>query len=389
MSARNVMRHGSTVRRPTGTADRPLLIAVFLLLGIGLVMVASAGVAYGNLRFEDGAFFLKRQSFGVLVGLAALALFQRVPYAFWKRVAIPLFFGAIGLLILVLIPGVGTTAYGAARWIQLGPIPPFQPSEVMKLALIVYLAAWFAGRDAGRKTDFFEGLVPFLLIMGAIAFLIMKQPDTGTLGILFIIAMSMFFAAGGRLSHIGFMIGSGFAGLAVLILLAPYRMKRLLVFLDPGHDPGGAGYQVRQALIALGSGGLFGVGLGHSRQKFMYLPEPMTDSIFAVLGEELGFVGCLIVISLFVFVAYRGFRVARQAPDEFGRLLATGIVSWIIFQAFINIAAISGLMPLTGIPLPFISYGGTSLAAVLGAVGILLNVSKGTTMTGKHANPSV
>jgi len=163
-------------------------------------------------------------------------------------------------------------------------------------------------------------------------------------------------------------------------MLAPYRMKRFTVFLDPDHDPSGAGYQIRQALIALGSGGVFGVGLGHSRQKFLYLPEPMTDSIFAVLGEELGLIGCVTVVSLFLFFAYRGFRIARNAPDEFGRLLAVGIVSWIVFQAFINIFAISGLMPLTGVPLPFISYGGTSLAAILGAVGILLNISKRPTM---------
>ncbi|NTV55010.1 MAG: cell division protein FtsW, partial [Candidatus Moranbacteria bacterium] len=233
-----------------------------------------------------------------------------------------------------------------------------------------------SGKDLLRKTDFFEGVVPFLLMLGIIAFLVMKQPDTGTLGILFIIAIAMFFSAGARLSHIGLLFGSGLAGLGVLILLAPYRMKRLLVFLDPDHDPSGAGYQIRQALIALGSGGFLGVGLGHSRQKFMYLPEPMTDSIFAVLGEELGFVGCAVVIALFLFFAYRGFRIAQKAPDEFGRLLAVGIVSWIVFQAFINIFAITGLMPLTGVPLPFISYGGTSLAAILGAIGILLNISK-------------
>jgi cell division protein FtsW len=192
--------------------------------------------------------------------------------------------------------------------------------------------------------------------------------------------MSIFFAAGARISHIGFLIGSGFVGLAAAILFAPYRMNRLLVFLHPDHDPLGAGHQIRQALIALGSGGILGVGLGRSRQKFLYLPEPTTDSIFAVLGEELGLIGCVVVIALFFLLAYRGFRIARRAPDEFGRLLSVGIVSWIVFQAFVNIFAISGLIPLTGIPLPFISYGGTSLVAILGAVGILLNVSEGATM---------
>ncbi|HWQ60110.1 MAG TPA: putative lipid II flippase FtsW [Candidatus Fimivivens sp.] len=375
-----VVRKQGMSERVSSSFDRPLLISVFILLGIGLVMVASAGVAYGNLRFEDGGFFFKRQLFGVAVGLVALFFFQGLSYKFWRSIAIPLFFGAIGLLVLVLIPGVGTTAYGAARWIQLGPIPPFQPSEVMKLALVVYFAAWFSGKDPLRKTDFFEGVVPFILMLGIIAFLVMKQPDTGTLGILFVIAMSMFFAAGARLSHIGLLLVSGFTAVSILVMIAPYRMKRFTVFMDPDHDPSGAGYQIRQALIALGSGGLFGVGLGHSRQKFLYLPEPMTDSIFAVLGEELGLVGCTVVIALFLFFAYRGYRIARNAPDEFGRLLAVGIVSWIVFQAFVNIFAITGLMPLTGVPLPLISYGGTSLAAILAAVGILLNVSKHPTM---------
>ena len=368
-----------TPRRKT-SFDSALLFVVFLLLGIGLVMVASAGVAYGNLRFEDGAFFFKRQLIGVAVGFVAMYVMQNIPYHFWKKIAIPMFFGAIGLLVLVLIPGVGISAYGAARWIQLGSVVPFQPSEIMKLALAVYLAAWFSGKASMQKMDFQEGVVPFLFLLGIISFLIMKQPDTGTFIILCVMALSMFVVAGGKLSHIGIMIGSGLVGLSILIMLAPYRMKRFLVFLDPEHDPTGAGYQIRQAFIALGSGGLFGVGLGHSRQKFLYLPEPMTDSIFAVTGEELGLVGCVIIVLLFLFFAYRGFRIARNAPDEFGRLLASGIVSWIVFQAFINISAISGLMPLTGVPLPFISYGGTSLVAILGAIGILLNISKRPTM---------
>lgn len=355
--------------------DRPLLFVVFLLLGIGLLMVASAGVSYGNIRFDDGYYFFKRQLVGVGVGLVALFLFQRIPYQFWKKVSIPFFLTAIVLLVLVLIPGFGTQAYGASRWIDLGPIS-FQPSEVMKLALVVYFAAWLSGKSPARKTDFNEGVVPFAIVLLVVSFLILKQPDTGTLGILFIIALSLFFASGARLSHIGLLLGTGFAGLLILVWLAPYRMRRMLVFLDPGHDPSGAGYQIKQALIALGSGGIFGLGLGHSRQKFAYLPEPMTDSIFAILGEELGIVGCAGLIALFVFFAHRGIRIARRAPDEFGRYLVVGIVSWIAFQAFVNIFAIIGLMPLTGVPLPFVSYGGTSIAVLLGAVGILLNVSK-------------
>ncbi len=365
----------------TGTlsisGDKSLLLTVFLLLGIGLLMVASSGVSYGNIRFGDEYYFLKRQLIGLSVGFFFLWMFQKVPYQFWRKVAVPIFFFSIVLLVLVLIPGLGTEAYGASRWIDIGPVS-FQPSEIMKLALVIYFAAWLSGKNVARKTDFYEGVVPFAIVLALVGFLILKQPDMGTLGVLFVIAFSIFFASGARLSHIGFLIGSGLFVALILIWLAPYRLKRMLVFLDPEHDPSGAGYQIKQALIAIGSGGIFGLGLGHSRQKFSYLPEPMTDSIFAVLGEEFGLLGCAFVVGLFVFFAYRGFHIARRAPDEFGRYLAIGIVSWVVFQAFMNIFAITGLMPLTGIPLPFLSYGGTSLAALLGAIGILLNVSKQT-----------
>lgn len=360
---------------PSVSGDRALLLTVFLLLGAGLLMVASAGVAYGSIRFDDGYYFFKRQLIGVGVGLLFLYVFQRIPYRFWRRIAVPIFFTAVVLLLLVLIPGFGTEAYGASRWLNLGPVS-FQPSEIMKLALIIYFAAWLSGKNEARKTDFYEGVVPFSIIMLLIAFLILKQPDMGTLGVLFLIAFSIFFVSGAQLSHLGFLAGTGMIGLLVLIWLAPYRAQRLLVFLDPEHDPSGSGYQIKQALIAIGSGGLFGLGLGHSRQKFAYLPEPATDSIFAVLGEEMGLIGGAFVIALFLFFAYRGFRIARNAPDEFGTYLAVGIVSWVVFQAFINILAITGLIPLTGIPLPFVSYGGTSIAALLGAIGILLNISK-------------
>ncbi len=364
---------------PVVSGDRPLFLAVLFLLGIGLLMVASAGVSYGNVRFGDEYYFLKRQLLGFSVGMFFLWLFQKIPYAFWRKVSVPLFFSSILLLILVLIPGVGAEAYGASRWIDIGPIS-FQPSELMKLALLVYFAAWLSGKNAARKTDFYEGVVPFAVVLSLVGFLVLKQPDMGTLGVLFVIAFSIFFASGARISHIGILLGSGFFGLLVLVWLAPYRLKRLLVFLDPDHDPSGAGYQIKQALIAIGSGGIFGLGLGHSRQKFSYLPEPMTDSIFAVLGEELGLLGCVVVIGLLLFLAYRGFHIARRAPDEFGRYLAVGIVAWIAFQAFMNVFAITGLMPLTGVPFPFLSYGGTSLSVLLGAVGILLNVSKAARM---------
>jgi cell division protein FtsW len=338
-------------------------------------MIASAGVLYGESRFGDSYYFFKQQLLGLGVGFLALFFFQSVDYRAWKRFVVPVFFIAIALLILVFIPGFGTTVYGAARWVAIGPIS-FQPSEVMKLAIILYLSAWLSTKGQGKAGDFYEGLVPFLLILSFVGFLIIKQPDTGTLGLIFIIAMSIFFASGAKLAHIGGLAVSAFLFLLILIKLAPYRMQRLLVFLNPEHDPSGAGYQITQALIAVGSGGLFGIGLGQSRQKFNYLPEPVTDSIYAVLSEEFGLMGAGLVLCLFTFIAWRGFLIARGAQDEFGRLLAVGITTWIVGQAFINIGAISGLIPLTGIPLPFISYGGTSLAVLLGSFGILLNISK-------------
>ncbi len=362
--------------RSSGVLDRPLLLAIFTLLGIGLLMIASAGVAYGKVRFGDEYFFFKQQCFGLVVGMISLFVVSRIDYHFFRKFVVPIFFLAVALLVMVFIPGVGTTVYGAARWIELGPLS-FQPSEVMKLAIILYLAAWLSGKQQEKNNaDFFEGYVPFIAILSLVGFLIIKQPDTGTLGLIFCIALAIFFVSGARLSHIFITIIGGIGMLALLIRLAPYRMERFLVFLNPGHDPLGSGYQLRQALMALGSGGWFGVGLGQGRQKFNYLPEPVTDSIFAVLGEEVGFIGAVVVVALFLFVAWRGFRIAQRAPDMFGRLVAVGIVSWIFIQAMINIMAISGIIPLTGIPLPFISYGGTSLAVLLTAIGILLNISK-------------
>ena len=355
--------------------DKPLLVAVFILLFFGLVMIASAGVAYSKTRFDDPYFFFKRQIiFGLLPGLVALLIIQKINYQFWKKIAVLLFLISIVCLVLVFIPGLGIRAYGASRWLDLGPIS-FQPGEMLKFSLVLYLAAWLSGKTEKVK-DFLEGVVPFLVVVGVISFLLIKQPDMGTLGATVFIAIPMFFASGARLKHLFLLGGGGFLALMILIKMESYRANRLLVFLHPELDPKGIGYQINQALLAIGSGGIFGVGIGKSLQKFNYLPEPVGDSIFAIIGEELGFAGALILISLFLFFASRGLKVAKNAPDSFGSLVAVGIVSWIVFQAFINIAAISGLIPLTGIPLPFISYGGTSLVFLLSAVGILLNISK-------------
>lgn len=356
-------------------SDRLLLINIFALIVFGLIMIASAGIVYSNTRFDDPYFFLKRQLFfGVLPGLVILFLTSKINYSFWRKVSVPLFILSVVCLILVFVPGFGAKIYGASRWLKLGSFS-FQPSEMLKLSLVLYLAAWLESRREKVK-DFFEGFAPFLVIMGIVSFLLIKQPDIGTLGAIVAIAIPMFFVSGANLIHLCIMGGSGVLLLMLLIKLEPYRMNRLLVFLHPEMDPRGIGYQINQAVLAIGSGGIFGVGLGKSLQKFNYLPEPVGDSIFAIIGEELGLVGAIALILLLLFLAGRGLRIARRAPDKFSQLAAAGIISWIVFQSFINIAAISGLIPLTGIPLPFISYGGTSMVFLMAGIGILLNISK-------------
>jgi len=358
-----------------GKSDRVLLYAVFGLVIFGLIMIASAGIGYARVRFGDEYFFFKRQLlFGVLPGLLLMAIIRNIDYKIWKKLSVPFFFVSIVFLVLVFVPGIGTKIYGASRWVQFGPFS-FQPAEMLKISLILYLAAWLEGKK-DMVDDFYEGLIPFAMIVALVSFLLIKQPDIGTLGATILIAMSVFFASGAKVSHMFLMGATGLASLFVLIKFESYRMNRLLVFLNPELDPRGIGYQINQALLAIGSGGIFGVGLGHSLQKFNYLPEPVGDSIFAIIGEELGMLGESALIFLFIVLAVRGFKIAKNAPDAFGRLTAVGIVSWIVFQAFINIAAISGLIPLTGIPLPFISYGGTSIVFLLAGIGILLNISK-------------
>lgn len=365
------------IKQKSHKPDTIILVLVFILLLFGLIMISSAGVVVSKTRFGNEYYFFNHQLlYGVIPGLIALFVVQKIHYSFWKKVAVPMFIGSLILLILVFIPGIGTRLQGASRWIDLGPIS-FQPTEIMKLSIILYLAYWIEARGHKVKS-FYEGLVPFLVVLGLVSFLIIKQPDFGTLGATISISMVMFFVSGVPLKYL---FGIGFGGLSLgylLIKLEPYRMNRIVTFFDPTADPQGIGYQINQALIAIGSGGIFGLGLGHSRQKFNYLPEPVGDSIFAVISEELGMVGASILILIFLFLVLRGYKIAQKAPDKFAKLVAVGITSWIIFQALINIMAIVGLIPLTGIPLPFISYGSTSLVFILIGVGILLNISRYT-----------
>ncbi len=356
--------------------DYVLAGTVLVLVMIGLVMLSSAGSVLGFQHFHDSNYFLKKQLLGLAVGIVAFFVTLRIDYHQWRKWAVPLVIATMAGLVLVFMPGLGTALLGARRWIHIGPLL-FQPSELAKLTFLIYLAAWFEQREhiVGKWQ---EGVMPFLLTLGLMTGLLLLEPDLGTAIVLIVISVVMFFVAGGSPKHLASLglIGAGL--LFIMIKLAPYRAQRLTVFLNPALDPQGIGYHINQALLAIGSGGFFGLGLGHSRQKFNYLPEPAGDSIFAVTAEELGFAFALVFIALWLILIIRGLKVARQAPDQFGRLVATGITVWLGFQALLNIGALSGVLPLTGVPLPFMSYGGSALITSLAGVGVLLNISRQT-----------
>ena len=364
--------------RAHGHGDTLLFLAVIGLTLFGFIMIGSASAVVAE-RFRDDAFyFLKHQLFyGATIGTIAFFVGYFAPYGLWRKVAMPALLTALALLVLVFVPGLQVASGGSARWIGLGPIT-IQPSEITKLAFILYLAALFDRKGDDIK-DFKQSVVPFLVITGIISFLIVLQPDIGTLFSITAIGLSMIYAGGFRLKHLSIILMGGLAAFVILISTASYRLNRLFVYLHPELDPQGIGYQINQALLAVGSGGVWGLGFGRSRQKYQYLPEPAGDSIFAIIAEELGFVRTSLVVCVYLLIAYRGYRVAMHAPDVFGRLLAVGITTWIIIQALVNMSSIVALTPLTGIPLPFISYGGSALATLLFAAGILLNISRHTT----------
>jgi len=355
--------------------DKPLFVVTMVLFIGGLLILASASMVLATKNGGTPIFYVWRQlAIGGGVGLVGFIFCLIFPYRYWKRLALPLMLLSFILLALLFIPKLSYTAGGARRWLTWGSFS-FQPSEFLKLAFIVYLASWL---DARRKEigSVAYGMIPFALMLAIVGMFLVMQPDIGTLGVVIGTAVMLYFLGGGPAAQIGTLIALGGVVLFFLIQIAPYRLNRVLVFWNPGTDPQGIGYQITQALIAIGSGGFWGEGFGRGIQKFNFLPEPMGDSIFAVFLEEMGFFGALFLIGIFIFFLWRVFFVAKRAPDTFGKLLASGIGIGIVIQAFINMAAISGLMPLTGIPLPFISYGGTSLAMALASVGIILNISK-------------
>jgi cell division protein FtsW len=362
--------------------DFPLLAAVAVLLVVGLDMVYSASyvIAHNDPSYGNDAYFLLQQLWRAGLGLAFLLVAQATDYHLWRRIALPFVALAVLLLVAVLATHLAHTAYGAQRWLKLGPLPAIEPSELVKLALVVYFADWLSRRQ-GRLTEFASSTVPFAVTVGGICVLVILQPDLGTAIVIAATSVSLFFVAGADVRQLAVGLIGAAGALVLVVLGAGYRSQRIAAFLDPSRDPLGVGWNITQAQIALGSGGVLGLGLGASRQKFYYLPNAHTDAIFAVVGEELGLLGTLGVLFLFGFLAFRGFRIARRAPDSYGALLATGITCGLVIQALINISVITATIPFTGIPLPFVSYGGSSLVVSLLAIGIMLNVSRQGTPT--------
>ena len=359
---------------PTTAYDLPLVAIVLGLVAIGLLMVYSASGIRALDTLDDPSYFLVQQSAWAVVGVVGMVLAARMDHRRLRAVALPLMAAAGVLLLIVLVPGIGTCAGGACRWLRVTSFAGLQPAEIAKLGLIVYLAFWLGARRervTGAATT-----APFAALVVGVAGLVVAEPDLGTAIVIGIVALALYFAAGARVVAFAG-IGALAAALTLLLAVAqPYRLQRLLTFLDPWSDPRGAGFQTIQSLYGLALGGPFGEGLGAGKEKFGFLPAPYTDSIFSVLGNELGILGTGTVILLFLALAFRGTRIALRAPDAEGALLAMGITAWISFQAWLNMSVVASLVPMTGITLPFISYGGSSLCVGLFAVGILLSVGR-------------
>lgn len=364
--------------RRTGSARPPLytmLLGTVLLLNlVGLVMVLSASSVYALADFGSSWLFFKRQLLWTALGLGALATASRIDYRHWRRSLGPLLLVSALLLALVLVPGVGIRVSGSTRWLGVGPLR-FQPSELAKLTLLLYCADLLT-RRAGALDRWRQVVRPVVLVSGFFGALIMLQPDMGTAIVTGLIVVTILFVGGVRLRHLSVLGMAAIIGGTGLAFAAPYRRARLLSFLDPWADPLDGGYQVVQSLIALGSGGWTGVGLGAGRAKWQFLPNAHTDFIFAVVGEELGLLGCVLVLSIFGTFLGLGARIALRAPDQFGCLLAAGVTGWIAGQMLVNLGAVTGILPVTGVPLPFVSFGGSALVFTMGGTGMLLNVAR-------------
>ena len=359
-------------------SDYFLIVAVACLVLLGILIITSVTSAIAQEKFGSPTFYLLRHLiYGLLPGLILGFIAYKIPLTRLKKWAPLLLLINLLLMVLVFVPIIGIKLGNARSWLDLG-FTTLQPSEPLKLIFVLYLASWLAARMEKTKKDFSKTLAAFSAIIGIITLLLIFQPDVGTLGIIVVTGSLMYFLANTPLRHTALILFGITAGLIVLIKIAPYRLSRFSVLFNLDKDPMGVGYQIKQALIAVGSGGIFGTGLGMSVQRFGYLPEPMADSIFAVFAEETGLIGGLMVISLFLVIAWLGFKIAKNTKNNFEKLTALGIISWLSVQAIINIGAMLKILPLTGVPLPFISYGGSALVAELTSIGILLNISKNT-----------
>jgi len=381
--------HGRTPARQKATAlnrerhqaDYAILVIVVALTAVGILMVYSSSAMKAYIATDDTLSVVGPQIAWAALGMVAMVAMMRVDYRYLRFVSVPIYAFALLLLVLVFVPSLNVVVGGSARWLKVGPLPALHPAEIAKLALIVYLAHWFAKRGH-RVREFWGGTIPFLIILGPIVALVFREPDLGTTMVIALTGVTMFFVAGGSLVHL---VAIGVAAMVALVGvgLRAYQLTRIRTWLDPWSDPLGAGFHTIQGLLALGLGGMLGAGLGESRLAGgLFLPNASNDYIFAIIGEEFGLIGAGVVIVLFVGLAYSGIRVSLAAPDTFGALLAAGITAWLCIQAFINIGVVVALIPVTGITLPFISAGGSSLTISLAAVGILLSISRETVERG-------
>jgi cell division protein FtsW len=355
--------------------DKYFFWIVLLITGLGLMSFISASL--GILARSETKFYgvlFSQIILGSIGGFLSLWICTRIPYTFWRKYSFYIFLGALGLTLAVFIPHVGFAHGGARRWISLG-FASFQPAELLKIAFVIYFSAWLAWTRK-KQEDIKFRIIPLIILLIIVAAALLRQPDTKSLILITAAACGMLFTSGVPWKKILAIVGIGLGAIVILAFARPYVMNRIKTFINPASDPRGASYQLQQSLIAIGSGGAFGRGLGQSVQKFNYLPEPQGDSIFAVIGEEFGFLGTTILLILYVFFAIRGFKIALRAPDTFSRYLVVGLVMLLTAQSFLNIASLVGLFPLTGVPLVFISQGGTSLMIALAAVGIILNISR-------------
>ena len=351
-----------------------LSISSILLSIFGVIMIYSASYIWAGYKYDNPYKFVINQGIFMIVGIILMSIISKVDYKIYQKYSNKILFICILLLILVLIPGLGTVRNGSRSWFGIGSLG-IQPSEFTKLGLIIFTSKYLVNNEGNMKS-FKNGILPILIIIGLVFGLIMLQPDFGTGTIIVMSVMGLLFVGGMNMSFMSKGILVGIVGVIILILMAPYRLQRILSFLDPWSDPLGSGFQIIQSLYAIGPGGLLGMGFGNSIQKHFYLPEPQTDFIFSIISEEFGFMGVLIVSVLFLTLIISGFMISRKQVDLFGKYLSFGIIFQIAFQAILNLMVVVGLIPVTGVTLPFLSYGGSSLLITLCSIGIVLNISR-------------